>query len=164
MSINNTYFGTATKKHLGGTVDAIFIPRSNTSFSPTRNITGVPYTVAGYSTGVPEGSTVITVGTTSGVQIGTVLSTSTSALYHDQELTDLLLTSTQVNGGDSGGIVLRLGSNSNLYICGIMIAKRRTVSSSDPDDGINDPGQCIACKYTNIANALGISMLSLIHI
>lgn len=159
MTINGSTFGTTTKKVFSGTVDVAFVQRTNSSFTPTRSITGVSYSINGYTTATPEGATVITVGATTGVQIGTVLSSSTSATYHDQTITDLLLTSTQVAGGDSGGIVLKLSSDSKLYISGIMVAKRRTISSSDdPDAGANDPGQCIACKFTNIQNALGISM------
>lgn len=152
-TIGGSSFGTVTQNVFSGTVDVAFVKRSNSNFSPIRSITDVPYHISGYTTSAPEGATVITVGANTGIQTGTILSSSASATYNGQTLTDLFHTSTQVNGGDSGGIVLKLSSNSNVYICGMIIAKSRSASAP-----ASDPGTCVACKFINIKTALNISM------
>lgn len=153
-SINAVAFGEVTNISVGGTVDCAFIKRTNSDFTYKRDITPLGMRIAGYTTRVNEGVTIYTVGVTTGLTTGTVLNSSASISYEQGNitvsLTDTVKTSNMVNNGDSGGIALKL-SDSKIYIAGIVISK-----SHSTNDGA---GQATFCKYTNIASALGVTMI-----
>lgn len=150
--IGSTSFGEVSSISFGGSVDCAFIRRTSTSFTPTRNVSSLNLSISGYVRSVLEGATIYTIGDETGLQSGTVLNSNHTANYSNTVLTNTFLTSNMVNNGDSGGVVLQY-LNSKIYIAGIIVAKSRPVNSNE-----SDPGKCVACKYTEIVDALGVNM------
>lgn len=143
ISINGSVFGVASTPRCSGTVDAVFIRRTNTGFTPGRVIQGwgISYNSAAIIE-LPVGATVRSYGNTSGAQTGTVLEISyTSTTYG---ISDLVRTTLVGAGGDSGGIVFAMGSNGSYYIAGIIHALHSS--------GV------IYVKQSNIKNVLGVTI------
>lgn len=122
IKIGSSTFGTADTPYFSGEVDAVFIRRTNSSFTPTRNITGWDFDLqsSGYTI-LAEGSTTYSKGITSGCQTGEIIDISYSTSYG---ISNCVVTSAPCASGDSGGIVAGSGNSTSRYVAGIITGTR----------------------------------------
>ena len=107
MSIGGTTFGIAQTPANSGTVDAVFVKRTNTSFLPSRYISGLNCSIKSQSyITLPVGASTRSKGMTSGCQYGTVVDINYTTTYG---ISDTILTTAPSQSGDSGGIVINDG-------------------------------------------------------
>ena len=117
-SSGSSSFGTAGTPYFGGSVDAVFIERTNTSFTPTRSVPGHGFnTYSGANVILPSGATTYSRGQASLHQTGIVQDTAYTTSYG---ISNCTLTSAPSASGDSGGIVAGSGNTSTRYIAGII--------------------------------------------
>lgn len=122
IKIGSSTFGTAETPYFSGELDAVFIRRTNSSFTPTRNITGWDFDLqsSGYTI-LAEGSTTYSKGITSGCQTGEIIDINYSTSYG---ISNCVVTSAPCASGDSGGIVAGSGNSSSRYVAGIITGTR----------------------------------------
>lgn len=143
-------FGIAETPHFGGSLDAVFIRRTNTNFTPSRVPYGFSIPLRSNSCAIlAVGSTVYSSGRISGGQIGTVVSTNYSASFDLSSgatitISDLGMISSTGEPGDSGGLVAGGGDASSICVVGIINARN------------NSNRRMTYVKATNIFSALGV--------
>jgi len=104
MKIGGTNFGTAQTPKFSGNTDAVFIKRTNTTFSPSRCISGWDCNIKSRSYIVlPVGASSRSKGITSGCRRGIVKDTNYTTSYG---IKDTVLTTAVSKAGDSGGVVI----------------------------------------------------------
>ncbi len=104
MKIGGTNFGTAQTPKFSGNTDAVFIKRTNTTFSPSRYISGWDCNIKSRSYIVlPVGASSRSKGITSGCRRGIVKDTNYTTSYG---IKDTVLTTAVSKAGDSGGVVI----------------------------------------------------------
>ena len=142
--VGGTYFGTASTPHPTGTVDAVFVKRENTAFSPTRYVPGWAFYLSANTTILLcEGSSVYTRGKVTGCHYGSVTDINyTSSLG----ITGAVKTDIGIALGDSGGIVAGGGNSTTKYAAGIIFSR------------LDDTGHGLFCKAINILSTLNISL------
>lgn len=132
-SINGTRFGTASVPYFSGSVDAVFVRRTASSFTPTRYIAGHNsfYASGTYRT-LAENATAYSRGCRSFAQSGLVSDISYSAYYgsdyDDVTINNCVLVEAPCQGGDSGGIVVGGGNANTRYIVGIIGGRQYTTN------------------------------------
>lgn len=149
IKINGTTFGTASTPYFSGKVDAVFIKRTNTSFSVSRAVAGANFSLVDDSyTILSVGSSTYSSGVTCGYQTGTVLDTNYTITYSDKNvtLTSCVLTDAPCYFGDSGGVVAGGGgTTSGRYVAGIITGK-------------TDIDYQVYVKMVNIKSTLGVTV------
>lgn len=144
MSIGTTTFGTASTPYFSGNLDAVFIERTNTSFTATRYVSGWDfYLTSRANTTLAVGSTTYSKGISSGCQIGTIVDTNYTTTYG---ISNCVVTSAPCEDGDSGGIVAGSGTSTTRYVAGIVTGTQGST------------GYLIYIKANNIINTLGVSV------
>jgi len=144
LYINSTPFGTCSTPYFSGSVDAVFVERTVSSFTPSRSVSGAGFSIASGSYIVPaEGSTTYSCGVTSSYQTGTIQEVNVTVSYG---ITDCVITSATCEGGDSGGVVAAGGTSSTRYLTGIITGHT------------NDNNYQVYVKAGNIISTLGISI------
>ena len=144
VTVDSETFGTAGTPHFSGSVDAVFIQRTNNDFTPSRYVSGGGFSL--YSNGVgilAVGSTTYSKGITSGYRIGEVIDTNYSTAYG---ISNCVITSAPCESGDSGGIVAGNGNSSNRYVAGIITGKQ------------GGTGYIMYVKASNILSTLGVTV------
>lgn len=102
-----TAFGYAEQFNLDESVDAVFVKRTNTNFTPSRYVQGHGFSLVSNSyVSLPVGATVYSRGNTSKNKTGTVLDVNYSCSLSGYSFTDMVKASNSVDGGDSVGIVI----------------------------------------------------------
>lgn len=144
LSIGSRTFGTTATPYFSGNVDAVFVKRTNTYFTPSRNVPGHGFSLksSGY-TSLAVGSTTYSNGITSGSQTGQVTDINYTTSYG---ISSCVVTSAPCDHGDSGGIVAGSGTSSSRYIAGIITGKQGGTS------------YVMYVKATYIMSTLGISV------
>ena len=142
--INGTTFGTAGTAYYSGSVDGVFIKRTNSSFTESRVVSGWGFSLvsSGYTT-LAVGSTTYSKGVTSGAQTGQVVDINYTTTYG---ITNCVVSSATCASGDSGGIVAGGGSYSSRYVAGIVTGTRGGDSYQ------------IYIKANNLLSTLGVSV------
>lgn len=144
VSIDSTTFGTAGTPHFSGSVDAVFVRRTNSDFTPSRYVSGGGFSL--YSSGVTilaVGSTTYSKGITSGYRTGEVIDINYTTAYG---ISNCVITTAPSNSGDSGGIVAGNGNSSNRYVAGIITGKQ------------GGTGYIMYVKASNILSALNVTV------
>lgn len=118
--INGTVFGIAETPYYEGNVDAVFVRRTNSTFTPTRSISGFNFDLSTLtSVALPEGATVYSKGKETENDTGTVVE-------RDYEATYGIVCTRATNAcvsGDSGGIVAGGGNGATRYVAGIITGR-----------------------------------------
>lgn len=127
--IGNMRFGTASTPCCGGNVDAVFIRRTASSFTPTRYIEGhETFYASGTFNALPENAIAYSRGCVNHHESGRVLDIFYSANYganHNNIIVDhCVLVEARCDQGDSGGIVVGGGNANTRYIVGIIAASQ----------------------------------------
>lgn len=125
--IGGVRFGTASTPYCGGNVDAVFIRRTNSSFTPTRYIAGhETFYASGTFNALPENATAYSRGCVNNHKSGRVLDITYSAWYGEDHnnitINNCALVEARCDPGDSGGIVVGGGNVNTRYIVGIIAA------------------------------------------
>ncbi len=142
--VGTTVFGTASTPYFSGSVDAVFVERTNANFSATRYISGWNFNlISGTYTTLAVGSTTYSKGKATGCKSGVIVDTNYTTSYN---ISDCVVTSATCDSGDSGGIVAGGGSSSSRRVAGIMTGKQ---------GGTN---YIIYVKAANIISTLGITV------
>ena len=162
---NNTIVGSNFNYyHLGGSSDCIFVPFSGYNWSQNAGyichtnsslygkIYATTYVVSSF-----EGDTIVKYGKATGKTTGTIISTactSDSMTYPDGlgqiTLYDMVKSSNNIQGGDSGGPVgFEITYNGSKYLNLLGMATA----------GV-DNSYTLSCKITNVIGALGISVFT----
>ncbi|MDL2218647.1 S1 family peptidase [Christensenellaceae bacterium OttesenSCG-928-M15] len=139
-----TAFGTAEKVVFSGTCDASFVKRTNSSFTPSRSVSGHGFSLhpSGYISILAVGANVYSRGYITGAKSGTVKDNNYTASYG---IRSLILTDVTAGLGDSGGVVAASGNSSTRYITGII-------------SGRSGANKMIYCRYDIIKSNLGITL------
>lgn len=152
IKINGTTFGTASTPYWGDTVDAVFIKRTNSSFTVSRAVTGANFSLVDDSCiMLSVGSSTYSSGKSSGYKTGSVLDNNYSDTFSSTsgssvKLKSCVVTSAPCQGGDSGGVVAGGGGTiSGRYVAGIIAA--HTAS-----------GEQVYTKMVNIKSKLGVTV------
>lgn len=144
ISIGTRTFGVAATPYFSGSVDAVFIEKTNTYFTATRYVSGWDFSlVSNAYTSLAVGSTTYSKGKSSGCQTGEVIDTNYTTSYG---ISNCVVTSAPCASGDSGGIVAGSGTSSSRYVAGIVTGKQGTTD------------YVIYVKAGNIISTLGISV------
>lgn len=114
MTIGSSTFGVAGTPYYSGNVDAVFVKRTNSSFSPSRYISGGSFSLGA---GSSVGSTVYSKGVTSGYQSGQIVDNNYTTSYG---ISSCILADSTSAGGDSGGVVAAGGTSNLRYLAGII--------------------------------------------
>lgn len=145
IRINGTVFGVAETPYFSGYVDAVFIKRTNSTFTPTRSITGFNF---GLSTrtyvAMPEGAMVYSKGISTETDTGTVVERDFVTSYG---VTGARATN-ECRGGDSGGIVAGGGNGATRYVAGIVTGRY----------GSESVGSLIYVEASDIVSTLDITI------
>lgn len=120
ITIGGVAFGVAESPVFSGNTDAVFIRRTNSTFTPTTYISGFNLSLCGGRvTSLPVGTTVYSKGYASGCQTGEVIDISLDTAYG---ITDCVITTNVCAEGDSGGIVF-ITHQGNQYVAGIITGR-----------------------------------------
>ena len=138
--IGNVTFGVAVEAVYGGSVDAVFIKRTNTSFTPDRFVSGIGAShYSGTYRSLAVGSATYSRGFKSLGRAGVVDDVNYTTSYG---VNSCVLSTAYCQGGDSGGIVMGSGGSTQRYVVGIITGHR------------TDNNYQIYCKAGNILSRL----------
>lgn len=120
--IGSDRFGTARTPYFSGSLDAVFIERTNTDFTPSRYVPGGAFDLySGLYAFLVVGSTTYSRGITSGYQVGEVIDINYTTVYG---IRNCVITDAPCDLGDSGGIVAGSGDSSDRYVAGIITGRQ----------------------------------------
>lgn len=143
IKINGVEFGKAGMPIFSGNTDAMFVKRSNNSFTATREIPGFRFSLKNSALSLPVGSTIYARGISSGYMTGKIEDIHYTTSYG---ISDTVVASATCDEGDSGGIVAGGGNISERYVAGIITGKK------------GDSNKLIYCKAINLLNRLNITI------
>lgn len=144
VSIGGNTFGTCETPYYSGSTDAVFVKRSNSSFSPSNYISQWNTSIISHSyQSLPEGEWIRARGVNTSTT-GRVLDTHYTTSYG---ISDTVLTSGVVSAGDSGGVVVGPDATTGKsFLVGIVTGR------------IIADGSMIYVKAYNIFTNLGLSI------
>lgn len=143
LTYNGSTFGTAQTPYFSGSVDAVFVKRTNSNMSPTRVVPDWGCTISG-SASLSVGTSIYARGKTSGAIAGTIVDNYYTSVYSGVSIS-CVNTNASAAAGDSGGPVVGGGSSSSRYLLGIVIS---TTGS----------GKMNYCKSTNLLSKLNVKI------
>ncbi len=143
VRVGGITFGAAELPYFSGKVDAVFVRRTNTSFTATREIPGFRFSLKKETKALPVGSTVYSRGEASDYMTGKVEDVSYTTTYG---ISDTVLVDVKCKSGDSGGIVAGGGTISERYVTGIITGKQANTD------------KLIYVKGANIVSRLNITL------
>lgn len=142
IKIGGVTFGYASTPYFSGSVDAVFVPCSNTSFTATRYVSGWGFSLnSGSTTVLAVGSTTYSKGKKSGCQSGTIIDVNYTTSYG---ISNCVVTTAPCASGDSGGVVAGGGNSTTRHLTGIVTGTQGTTH------------YLIYVKAQNILSTLGI--------
>lgn len=145
MKKGSVTFGVCDTPYFNGSVDAVFVKRTNANIDPSRVPAGFSFSLKSNAyTLLPEGATVYQSGVTSGAKVGTVKEISYTS--SDLGFSDLVVLSCTSANGDSGGIIAGAGDSSVKYVAGIILGSQGSTNNT------------LYIKSSKILSTLGISV------
>lgn len=147
--IDGSLVGTVTDRVYGDKYDSSFVAIENSSYVQSNILNG-NYKITSSTSSYKVGSLLASFGVTSGVQTGTVESTSYTVLLADKEpnkktrFTDVIQMKIGTQGGDSGGPLCNITSNTTCAVAGTMIGGTSVMSYHT--------------KFSNISAGLNITL------
>jgi len=144
IMIGSTTFGTAGTPYFSGNVDAVFIGRTNTSFTISSYVSGGGFSLqSGVYVTLASGSLTYSEGISSGYRYGTIQDINYTTSYG---ISGCILSSAPCAPGDSGGIVAGNGNSSTRYVAGIITGSQGSTNYQ------------ISVKAVNILSACGVTV------